>query len=73
MYLCVSPVDSEYVGKRSHDWLKFKCIMKQELVIGGYTNPKNSRKYFGALLVGYYDKGKLHYAQDFRINSKDLI
>jgi bifunctional non-homologous end joining protein LigD len=36
--------------------------MKQELVIGGYTNPKGSRDYFGALLVGYYAKGKLYYA-----------
>ena len=54
--------DSEYVGKRSHDWLKFKCIMKQELVIAGYTSPKGSREYFGALLVGYYDNGKLIYA-----------
>lgn len=54
--------NSEYVGLRSPDWLKFKCIMKQELVIGGYTNPKGSRDYFGALLVGYYANGKLHYA-----------
>lgn len=55
--------DSEYVGKRSTNWLKFKCIMKQELVIGGYTEPKGSRDYFGALLVGYYDKqGELQYA-----------
>lgn len=53
---------SPYVGVRSPDWLKFKCIMKQELVIGGYTNPKGSRDYFGALLVGYYANGKLHYA-----------
>jgi bifunctional non-homologous end joining protein LigD len=55
--------DSQYVGKRSADWLKFKCIMKQELVIAGYTEPKGSRGYFGALLVGYYDaQGKLQYA-----------
>lgn len=53
---------SEYVGVRSKDWLKFKCIMKQELVIAGYTEPQKSRKYFGALLVGYYAKGKLRYA-----------
>lgn len=54
--------DGPYVGKRSRDWLKFKCIMKQELVIGGYTSPQKSRQHFGALLVGYYDKGKLRYA-----------
>ena len=53
---------STYVGTRSRDWLKFKCIMKQELVIVGYTEPKGSRKYFGALLVGYYKDKKLYYA-----------
>ena len=36
--------------------------MKQELVIGGYTTPQGSRTDFGALLVGYYEKGKLKYA-----------
>ena len=60
--LIAKRIDSEYVSVRSHDWLKFKCIMQQELVIGGYTNPKNSRAYFGALLVGYYEKRKLKYA-----------
>jgi DNA ligase D-like protein (predicted ligase) len=60
--LIAKRIDGEYVGKRSPDWLKFKCIMKQELVIGGYTDPKGSRSYFGALLVGYYKDGKLMYA-----------
>lgn len=54
--------DSEYVGVRSPNWLKFKCVMKQELVIGGYTEPKGSRQYFGALLVGYFEDGKFMYA-----------
>ncbi len=55
--------NSIYVSKRSRDWLKFKCIIGQELVIGGYTNPQGSRKGFGALLVGYYDHKKaFHYA-----------
>lgn len=60
--LIAKKIDSTYVGIRSPLWLKFKCIMKQELVIGGYTAPKRSRKHFGALLVGYYDKGKFMYA-----------
>ncbi len=60
--LIAKRIDGTYVGVRSHDWLKFKCIMQQELVIGGYTKPKGARTYFGALLVGYYDKGKLVYA-----------
>lgn len=55
-------VDSAYRGARSRDWLKFKCIAEQELVIGGFTAPKGSRTDFGALLVGYYDDGRLLYA-----------
>src|SRR3984893_3340354 len=54
--------DSVYVSKRSRDWLKFKCINQQEFVIGGYTEPHGERVGFGALLVGYYDAGKLIYA-----------
>lgn len=54
--------DSPYVSVRSKDWLKFKCVSEQELVIGGFTEPRGSRIGFGALLVGYYDKGKLVYA-----------
>jgi DNA ligase D-like protein (predicted ligase) len=60
--LIVKRADSEYVHARSANWLKFKCVMEQELVIGGYTTPKGSRSYFGALLVGYYSHGKLMYA-----------
>jgi bifunctional non-homologous end joining protein LigD len=46
--------DARYVAGRSDDWLKFKCVRDQELVVGGYTAPKGSRVGFGALLVGYY-------------------
>ena len=53
---------STYVSIRSRDWLKFKCIMKQEFVVAGYTDPKGSRTDFGALLVGYYEGKKLLYA-----------
>jgi DNA ligase D-like protein (predicted ligase) len=54
--------DSVYVSKRSRDWLKFKCWEEQEFVIGGYTDPKGGRIGFGALLIGYYENGKLRYA-----------
>ncbi|MDQ3934568.1 MAG: non-homologous end-joining DNA ligase [Actinomycetota bacterium] len=54
--------DSPYVGKRSRDWLKWKCDMEQELVIGGYTAPKGSRIELGALLVGHWEDGRLRYA-----------
>lgn len=54
--------DSAYQGRRSPDWLKFKCVNQQELVVGGWTEPAGSRTDFGALLVGYYDDGNLVYA-----------
>jgi len=47
---------------RSGAWLKCKVVAEQEFVIGGFTPPKNSRKYFGAILVGYFSAGKLLYA-----------
>jgi bifunctional non-homologous end joining protein LigD len=53
--------DSPYVATRSRDWLKLKCAFGQELVIGGWTEPKGSRQHLGALLVGYYEEGKLRY------------
>ena len=54
--------DSVYVSKRTRDWLKFKCQQQQEFVIGGYTDPRGKRVGFGALLLGFYRKGKLVYA-----------
>lgn len=53
--------DSVYrSGVRSRDWLKLKCGARQEVVIGGYTDPQGSRAGFGALLVGYYDQTDDH-------------
>ena len=49
-------------GRRSPKWQKFRLLNEQEFVIGGYTEPGGSRKYFGALLVGYYEAGKLMFA-----------
>jgi bifunctional non-homologous end joining protein LigD len=51
-----------YTPSRSGDWLKLKCVLDQELVIGGFTEPKGSRTGLGALLVGYYEDGDLVYA-----------
>jgi bifunctional non-homologous end joining protein LigD len=53
--------DSPYVAKRSRDWLKIKCQLQQEFVIGGYTAPQGSRAHFGALHLGLYDQGELVY------------
>ena len=60
--LIAKRADSTYRSTRSRDWLKLKCTAEQELVIGGFTAPKGSRTDFGALLVGYYQDGKLSYA-----------
>ncbi|MBV8946130.1 MAG: non-homologous end-joining DNA ligase, partial [Solirubrobacterales bacterium] len=60
--LIAKRADSPYVTTRSKDWLKFKCEHGQELVIGGYTEPRGSRVEFGALLLGYYRDGALEYA-----------
>jgi bifunctional non-homologous end joining protein LigD len=60
--LIAKRADSPYRHSRSGDWLKFKCSREQELVIGGFTPPKGSRRHLGALLVGYYEGGDLHYA-----------
>jgi bifunctional non-homologous end joining protein LigD len=54
---------SRYVAGRSDRWVKFKCVGRQEFVIGGFTDPQRSRIGLGALLVGYYDDGnRLLYA-----------
>jgi bifunctional non-homologous end joining protein LigD len=50
-------------GKRSRAWLKLKVEQRQEFVVGGYTEPRNSRQHLGAILLGYYDDdGNLIYA-----------
>jgi bifunctional non-homologous end joining protein LigD len=47
--------DSKYeAGRRTGAWIKVKAQQEQEFVIGGYTPPQGNRKYFGALLIGYY-------------------
>ena len=55
--------DSRYLaGKRSDAWLKVKRSTSAEFVVGGYTAGKGSRAALGALLVGYWERGKLRYA-----------
>jgi bifunctional non-homologous end joining protein LigD len=60
--LIAKRADAPYHPGRSRDWLKLKCAWAQEFVIGGYTDPAGSRTDFGALLVGYYEDGRLRYA-----------
>lgn len=60
--LIAKDADAVYSQGRSRNWLKFKCAHGQELVIGGFTEPKGTRKGFGALLLGYYEDDELRYA-----------
>ena len=53
---------SPYEHRRSKHWLKMKCELSQELVVGGFTDPQGARVGLGALLVGYYDHANLVFA-----------
>jgi bifunctional non-homologous end joining protein LigD len=55
--------DAPYTSSRSTTWIKLKCTQRQEFVIGGYTDPRGSRKGLGSLLLGVHDpRGRLVYA-----------
>jgi bifunctional non-homologous end joining protein LigD len=55
-------VDAPYEpGTRSRAWLKLKIEHRQEFVVGGYTEPRNTREHIGALLLGYFDDGRFIY------------
>lgn len=54
--------DRPYLPGRSRDWLKTKCLERQEFVVVGWTEPAGARKGFGALLLGVYDGAELRYA-----------
>ncbi len=53
---------STYQSRRSPDWIKLKCRLRQEFVIVGYSKPKGSRSGFGALLLAVNDEDGLRYA-----------
>ena len=53
---------SPYEHRRSKHWLKMKCEVSQELVVGGFTDPQGARVGLGALLVGYYEGADLVFA-----------
>jgi bifunctional non-homologous end joining protein LigD len=61
--LIAKEINSPYTpGKRSRSWLKLKLEKRQEFVVGGFTEPRRSRKHIGALLLGYYqDSDELVY------------
>ena len=53
---------SPYHSGRGGDWLKLKCVHEQEFVVGGFTELANKSHGVGALLLGYYEDGKLIYS-----------
>jgi bifunctional non-homologous end joining protein LigD len=54
--------DAPYKSARTKDWLKIKCIGREDFLIGGFTRPKGSRSGFGSLLLGARDPdGSLRY------------
>jgi bifunctional non-homologous end joining protein LigD len=54
-------LSSPYIEGRSTKWLKVKVHQEDEFVVGGFTPPKGSRRYFGALLLGAYEGRNLRY------------
>jgi bifunctional non-homologous end joining protein LigD len=54
--------DRPYLAGRSEDWRKAKCLLREELVIGGYTLSTAMKRGIGALLVGYFEEDELIYA-----------
>jgi bifunctional non-homologous end joining protein LigD len=58
-----------YSGKRTREWLKFKAVHEQEVVIVGYTEPRKSRKYFGSLVLAVRDKAKKRWVYAGRVGT----
>lgn len=59
--------DAPYRSGRSPDWIKLKCHLRQEFVVGGFTRAKGARSGVHSLLLGVYEKdGSLRYAGSVR-------
>ncbi|HUQ81813.1 MAG TPA: hypothetical protein VM076_11765 [Gemmatimonadaceae bacterium] len=54
--------DSPYEHKRSRHWLKMKCELTHDFVVGGFTDPLGARVGLGALLVGYFENDDFVFA-----------
>src|SRR4051812_27159397 len=48
-------------GRRTPAWRKIKLLKEEEFVVAGWTEPRETRQHFGALLLGVYDHGVLEY------------
>jgi bifunctional non-homologous end joining protein LigD len=59
--------DSTYVsGARTANWLKIKTSKRQEVVIAGFTAPRRTRPFFGALVLAVYEGNAWRYIGDLR-------
>lgn len=54
--------DSVYEQRRSKAWLKMKCELTHDFIVGGFTDPQGTRVGFGALLVGHHENGEFAFA-----------
>jgi bifunctional non-homologous end joining protein LigD len=54
-------IDSPYPGTRTSSWVKIKIVKELDAVVVGYTAGRGSRKYFGALVLGLYEKRELKF------------
>jgi bifunctional non-homologous end joining protein LigD len=54
-------IDSLYSGRRTSDWIKLKVVNELDAVVVGWTDPRRSRKYFGALVLGLYQGKELKF------------
>jgi bifunctional non-homologous end joining protein LigD len=60
--LVAKRADSRYVsGGRTTDWLKIKTSKRQEVVIAGFTDPRRTRPFFGALVLAVREKNGWRY------------
>jgi bifunctional non-homologous end joining protein LigD len=51
-------IESPYTGNRTSFWLKFKIVNELDAVVVGWTAPRRTRQYFGALVLALYDEKK---------------
>jgi len=51
-------IDSAYTGNRTSSWLKFKIVTELDAVVVGWTAPRRTRQYFGALVLALFDEKK---------------
>jgi bifunctional non-homologous end joining protein LigD len=59
--LVAKKIDSLYSGNRTPNWIKLKVVSEVDAVVAGWTEPRRSRKYFGALVLGLYDGKNLKF------------